>query len=159
MKKELLLNSEPRVGFIPQNSDGVADIEGPIYDRTNFLSAMVQGVVGAVTGTPTDLDIVITVYHGDAVDDEDTPTSITDEVATLLVLTLADVQAGTASDFINIDLTGFKKWVRLDTALTFTGGTTPTADVSGTWIFGDPRFSESVTDAQNVETYATTEVV
>jgi hypothetical protein len=152
VKKELLLNSEARVGFIPENTDGTA-IAGPIFDRTNFLSALIHGVVGAVTGAPTDLDLVITLYAGETVDDEDTPTSITDEAATNFVLTVADAQAGSAEDFINVDLTGVPKWVRIGAVATFTGGTTPTADVACTFTLSDPRYSEDVSDAQNVDTY------
>ncbi len=152
MKKELLLNSEMRTGFAPVASTGT-EIAGPIFDRTNFLSAEVFASVGAVTGTPTDLDIVVTIYHGDAVDSETTPTSITDETSTTITLTLADAQAGSAEAYINVDLTPLKKWVRLGAVATFTGGTTPAALVNATWSLGDPRYQEAVTDAQNVLTY------
>ena len=153
MKKELLLNSEVQPAIIPQNDDGNAAVAGSIYDLTKFESALVFASVGAVTGTPTDLDVTVTIYTGDDVDDEDAPTSITDEAATTYVLTLSGVQAGSATDFMNVDLSGLKKWGRVDVELGFTGGTTPTADIDAIWVFGDPAYSEEVTDAENVGTY------
>lgn len=152
MKKELLLNSEVQPALIPQNS-AAATITGPIYDLAKFESALLMAQIGAVTGTPTDLDIVVTVVTGDVVDDEDAPTSITDGAATTYVLTLADVQAGSASDFINIDAGGLKRWAQVSAVLTFTGGSTPATDISASWIFGDPEYSNEVTDAQNINTY------
>ncbi|MTI49460.1 MAG: hypothetical protein FH761_16630 [Firmicutes bacterium] len=149
MKKQLLLNTEVKTGIKPQNDDGSAAIAGPIFNRTNFLSAILHGAVGDVTGTPTGLDATFTVYHGDTVNDEEIPTSITDEEATGFVLTLADVQSGNAEDFVNINLEGLKKWIRVDAELTFTEGTSPAADVSSSLVLGDPRYTENVTSANN----------
>ena len=149
MKKELLNNTEPKAAFIPQNNDGT-QIDGSIFDRTNVLSALIHGMAGAVTGTPTDLDVVFTLVHGDAVDDEATPTSITDAEDTTFILTLEAVQAGSAEDFINVDLTGVKKWVQVKAEATFTGGTAPKVDLASVITIGDPRRAEDLTDAQNI---------
>lgn len=148
MKKELLINSEIQPAIIPQNNDG-AVVLGAIYDRRNFLSAMLNGSIGAVTGAPSGLVATFTIYSGDVVDNESAPTSITDEVVSNDIITLTGVQAGSAADFINVDLTGLGRWIRVDVDLTFTAGTAPTADIDSTWVFGDPRHSEDVTDPQN----------
>lgn len=154
MKRELLLNTAPRVGITPITSVA-ATLSGPIYDTKAFESAIFQAMIGAVTGTPTDLDVVVTLYHGNAVDSVSAPTTITDEAATTYVLTLANVQAGNANDFICVLLDGLKRYVRAKAVLTFAGGTTPAAAISGVWVMGDPQYTNEVPVAQNVSTYVT----
>lgn len=141
---------EVKAAIAPQNSDGTL-INGNIFDGSNYNSAIVALTIGAVTGTPTNLQAEVTVYSGNEVDNETTPTSITDEVASTVYLIDVDgLQAGNAVETLEIINDDLGKWQRVAVDLTFTGGSTPAADIACEWILGDPIYSEEVPAAVNV---------
>jgi len=117
---------KPVAGFSPQASDGTAAIEGPAIDRTGFLSAVLHGRTGAVTGAPT-----AQTYDLKLQESADGSTWTDIPGAAITQITAADTEAD-----VNVNLAGAEKYIRAVGTVTFTGGTTPTLQVAATVILG-----------------------
>lgn len=104
---------------------------GIILDRFGFYDAIVHLKVGAVTGSPTAQGVALKVQTGDQSDGSDFADVTGDAIAALT--------ANSAEAELNLDLNPYKRYFRVVTTTTFTGGTTPAIPVAVSVVLGSPR--------------------
>lgn len=102
---------------------------GEAIDRFNYRDAILHAVVGNVTGTPTAQKVVLKVQHSDTATAGDFVDAEIQGIESVLTIE----QEGE----LHLNLDGFKQFVRVVATATFTGGTTPKADVIGTIVLGN----------------------
>ena len=112
-------------GIGPQNAADGATVNGSGVDRQGLRSCVVAAHVGAVTGAPTATSIQFKLQKSD---DNSTFTDVSGASTTI---TAADSSAE-----LDLDISGLKRYVRVVAAVSFTGGTSPTADIAATLILG-----------------------
>lgn len=110
---------------VPQNS-AAATVNGTAVDRTGYESCVLQGLVGAATGTPTAVSVTFKLQES-----ADGSTGWAD-------VTDASVEATAENSAVEADvnLAGALPYVRVVATVAFTGGTSPTIDVAGLLTLG-----------------------
>lgn len=106
-------------------------VNGLVIDRTGFYDAAVHLKVGAATGAPTEQGVSLKMQTGDASDGSDMVDVAGDVIEALTT--------DNAEKKLNIDLSGYKQYLRVVTTVTFTGGTSPTIPVAVSVVLGGPR--------------------
>lgn len=131
MKRELFDNVVVRVGAI-----GVA------VDRKGFLSAVIAASIGEVSGSPSEAKLSVKVEHSDTADGvfinvEDTMIN-PEHVSHGGILKEVIVQSEDMLQ-MNLDLIGCKRYIKITPTITFTGGTSPSAESAAyALVLGDP---------------------
>ena len=120
------------VAMKPADSDGTA-IVGEIIDRLGFDSAVFTALFGDTAGAPSATSVPLKFYHGNASDLADAV-----EVTTLAV-TVTDPAAG-AKQELNVNLVPLGRYVRMDTDIEFTAGTTPKLEIAGAYSLGQKKY-------------------
>jgi len=117
-------------GVIPQNQSGDGTINGATgIDRTGFHSAKLVLFVGAVTGTPTSFTVDCNLQ-------ESSDDGSADAYADIANSGVTQVTAASTIVEQDIDLADVEKWIRPSIDVAFTGGTSPTVDVTAMIILG-----------------------
>lgn len=104
---------------------------GLTIDRLGYLDAKVHLKAGAATGTPSAQGVSLKMQTGDASDGSD--------MADVAGDTIAALTANNAEANLNIDLSGYKRYLRVVATVTFTGGTTPAIPAAATVALGGAR--------------------
>lgn len=103
-------------GIVPiARAAGTAN--GTVVDRLGFLDGVVHLNTGAATGAPTAQGVALKVQHGDVSDGSD--------MADVTGATIAALAADNAQAQLDLDLIGYKRYIRVVVTTTFTAGTTP----------------------------------
>lgn len=121
MSKKLGESTKVVAGLNPVGL-AAGSVNGLIIDRLGFDDAKVHLKVGAATGTPTAQGVSLKMQTGDASDGSDMADVANDTIAALT--------ADNAEGSLNVDLSGYKRYLRVVATVTFTGGTTPAIPVS-----------------------------
>jgi len=103
-------------GFDPQANTGGA-ISGAIIDRIGYGEAEVAINFAVVTGSPSAATTAVVIQHGDAANLSDAATFVT--AASALDISAAGIAV------YPVDLSGAKRYIRVTSDATYTGGTTP----------------------------------
>jgi len=106
-------------------------VNGLVIDRLGFEDAKVHLKVGAATGSPTAQGVSLKMQAGDASDGSD--------MADVSGDTIAALTTDNAEGNLNVDLSGYKRYLRVVATVTFTGGTTPAIPVAVTVALGNAR--------------------
>jgi hypothetical protein len=114
---------------VPPTARVSGSINGVIVDRFGFLDAVVHLGLGAATGTPTAQGVALKLQTGALADGSDMADATG---ATITALTADSLQAE-----LDIDLSGYKRYIRAVVTTTFTGGTTPAIPVAVTVALGN----------------------
>ena len=117
----------------PELDDGAAAASGNIIDRLAFDSAVFTVAFGATTGTPTSIDYVFKLEHGDASDLSDAT-----DLSGATVSSDTDPSAGDVVE-LNVDLEPAKRYIRFVATGTYVGGTTPTVGIAATGALGESK--------------------
>lgn len=112
----------------PQNDDGTLDA-GNIIDTLGFESCVFTMLYGANTGSATAIADAVKIEEGDASDLSDAAD------VTGATLAVADPAAGDEAE-LNMDLRSRKRYLRLSSTVTFTGGSTPAIDKAASVVLG-----------------------
>ena len=141
MKKQVSnVNLKLTPALNPQSASA-GTVNGTVIERRNFLSAVANVAIGAVTGSPTATSITYTVQHGTMADGSDMADF---DGRGESVITSSAITAANANTSVDIDLEGAHRYIRLVIAVAFTGGTSPAAQLSGSVVLGDPRYTEDI---------------
>jgi hypothetical protein len=114
---------------VPPQSSAAATVTGTWLDRTahgSALSAVLHGMLGAVSGAPSAIDV--TVQLQDATSNGGAGAA---NFGPAITLSAADTD-GVA----NIDLSGAREFVAAVVTVAFTGGTSPAALVAADVVLG-----------------------
>jgi hypothetical protein len=104
-------------------------VNGVVIDRFGFLDAVVHLGLGVASGTPTVQGVALKLQTGAAADGSDMA-DVTG--STIPVLTVDSLQAE-----LDINLSGYKRYIRPVITTTFTGGTTPAIPSAVTVALGN----------------------
>jgi hypothetical protein len=123
---------------VEQTAGATAEVEGPIYDRSRLeemiLSCVCYAAVTAVLAQDETLSLAVEIYHGDEDD-------MSDE-ALFAELTALEATGGTGGSteqvdgYLDIDLSGAKRYVRVKAEPTLSAVDTDTATFSSVLVFG-----------------------
>lgn len=128
MAKRLAESVKVVAGIAPiARSAGTAN--GDVIDRLGFAGAVVHLKAGAATGAPTAQGVALKVQHGDASNGSD--------MADVTGATIAALTADNAEAQLDLDLSGYKRYIRVVVTTTFTGGTTPTIPSAVDVVLGE----------------------
>lgn len=116
MSKKLGERAKVVAGIAPL-TQAAGSVNGDVIDRLGFLDAIVHLKAGAATGTPTTQGVALKVQTGDAADGSD--------MADVSGAAIAALTADNAEAELNIDLNGYKRYLRVVVTTSFTAGTTP----------------------------------
>lgn len=114
----------PKVAIAPQSSVA-ATVNGTGVNRDGYLSAVLHGVTGAVSGAPTTTSVVYKIQHSNDDGSTDAYADADDNQGNALAM--AALTAASSDKRMDIDLSGLKKYVRVVATISFTGGTSPAA--------------------------------
>jgi hypothetical protein len=128
MSLKLGENAKLIAGIAPA-LQAAGDANGTVIDRFGFLDAIVHLKVGAASGTPTAQGVSLKIQTGDASDGSD--------MADVTDATIAALAADNAEAELNLDLSGYKQYIRPVVTTAFTGGTTPKIPVAVTVAIGN----------------------
>jgi len=124
----------PVTSVFPQSS-GAATIDGSSIDRfahNTPLSCFLHQVVGAIGVAPSAASVVTTLQHSP---DNSNWTNYTPDGASVAAATPAVTAADTGSG-VAVDLSAANRYIRSVTAVTLTGGTSPSVLVASDIILG-----------------------
>ena len=119
-----------QVGTLPKNDDGSAAVEGTGIDRHavgNAQSVVLVASCGAATGSPTAQTFDAKIQHSTA-----SASGYADLTGAAITQITADDQIG----YVDVDLTGANRYIRVVHTVTFTGGSSPAIPVATELIFG-----------------------
>lgn len=131
MRKTLLETVKPLKGLI-KAAQAAGTVNGAVIDRDGFRDAVVHLGVGAASGAPTATKVTLKIQHGDAADGSDAVDAVIANVTTVS----GEVGAN-GETYLNLDLLGFKRYIRPVAVVAFTGGTSPAVDVAATVVLGN----------------------
>lgn len=109
------------LGVAPQSSQA-ATVNGAAIDRAGYMGALVTGLTGTATGSPTTQSTTYKVQ-----DSADGSTGWADYNTSATALTAND-----GVKEISVDLRGAKKYIRVVAVVAFTGGSTPAQLIGAT---------------------------
>lgn len=121
------VNHKPSV---PPADYSAGTTNGVIVDRLGYGSGAMYVAAGAVGGSPSAISVIVTLQHGNDSGLSDAA-SIS---AAAITLTAENTDA-----MLYLRLAGCKRYVRLVSVVSFTGGTTPSIAVNAGFILGDNR--------------------
>lgn len=130
MSKKLGESTKTIAGLNPV-ALAAGSVNGLVIDRLGFEDAKVHLKVGAATGTPTTQGVSLKMQTGDASDGSDMVDVTGDTIAALT--------ADNAEGRLNVDLSGYKRYLRAVATVTFTGGTSPAIPVAVTVALGNAK--------------------
>jgi hypothetical protein len=116
------------VGLKPINSAASATNKGDAIDRLGFNSAVMAAAVGAAAGGPSARSAIFKVQQSDTTTDGD--------FVDVSGAALAAMTADNASGYLDLNIQGLKRYIRVVCTVALTGGTTPTIPVAATIILG-----------------------
>lgn len=116
------------VGLKPTNSAASATNKGAAIDRLGFLSAVIACAIGSAAGSPSAISATYKLQESDTTTDGD----FTDVSGAAL----AAMTANDSSGYIDANLQGLKRYIRVVCTVALTGGSTPTLPVAATVILG-----------------------
>lgn len=116
---------------IPSQSAAAGTVNGTGINRSGLQSAQLSLDVGAVTGTPTSFSLAAQIQHSNDNGATDPWTNFTPNVG---AASLTATASGLA--YVGVNLLGAKQYVRTQLVASFTGGTSPAAQVCGVLTFG-----------------------
>lgn len=116
------------IGILPQTALA-GTFTGPSVDRQDFDSAVIHGMTGAATGTPTTQSVIYKLQ--DSADDS----SFEDVANVDLAAMIADNDNGE----LDVNLSGLRRYVRLAAVVAFTGGSSPAIPIAATLTLGGAR--------------------
>ena len=103
-------------------------VNGIIIDRFGFQDAVVHLGLGATSSTPSAQGVALKIQTGDVLAGTD--------MADVTGATIAALAADSLQAELDIDLSGYKRYIRAVVTTTFTGGTTPAIPVAVTVALG-----------------------
>lgn len=118
----------------PQALAATGAVNGPVIDRRNHLSAVLLGITGAATGSPSGISTTFKLQHGDASDGSDMADF--DDNSPRGTASNKTATAENALALLGLDLSGAKRYVRVVATNALTGGTTPTLQVGAGLFMG-----------------------
>ena len=98
------------------------NVNGVIVDRIGFLDAVVHLGLGVVAGAPSVQGVALKLQTGAVVDGSD--------MADVTGATITALTADSLQSELDVDLSGYKRYVRAVVTTTFTGGTAPSIPVA-----------------------------
>jgi hypothetical protein len=116
------------VGLKPINSAASATNKGAAIDRLGFDSGVLHAMVGAAAGGPSAQSAIFKLQESDTTTDGD--------FADVTGASLAAMTADNASGYLDINLQGFKRYIRVVCTVALTSGSTPTLPVAATITLG-----------------------
>lgn len=116
-----------KFSLAPQSMAASATANGSSVDRLGASSAVLVGLAGAATGTPTGVSVTYKIQDSADGSTFADVTSITDDV---------ELTAVSSAVELDVDLTGLRRYIRVVATTALTGGTTPTILVAGCLILG-----------------------
>lgn len=123
-----------RTALRPQAAPAAAafSLLGLSIDRDAYQSALIKIAAGASSGAPTSFAVSTKVQ------DSADGTTFADVVASQPnpLVTIADITAINASNVVELDLSGMRRFVRTVHTVAFVGGTAPTILLAGECILG-----------------------
>jgi len=143
MKRELLNNTK----IIPALTPTITALEegvtnGLVLDRLGFLSSVIFLAVGNASGTPSAQSVKIKLQHGDESDGSDME-DFNDKDGN--VIQSDELLNDAEYTFVDADIEGAKRYIRIVVTVDFTGGTTPAIPVNSSVALGDAKYSKDVT--------------
>jgi len=108
-------------------ASAAATINGVAVDRRDFGSAVLTHFAGAATGAPTAQTAATKLQESDT--SGGTFTDVTGAAP-------SDLTVDDTDSSVDVDLTGVKRFVRVVTTVSFTGGTSPTLPVGAALVLG-----------------------
>ena len=124
----LIERAKANIGIQPQLLSGTTEVSGDTIDRRGFASLLASFWTGATSGTPDSFTVTGKLYHGDA-------SNMSDEADTGLSFTVLTAADAIAKKYI--DLTPYKRYIRLKVTPAFVGGTSPKVNCAGSIVIGD----------------------
>lgn len=116
MPKKLAEKTKLVAGIAPAaRTAGAAN--GTVIDRLGFLDAVVHLRAGAASGSPTAQGVALKMQHGAAADGSD--------MADVSGAAIAALDADNEEAQLDIDLSGYKRYIRAVVTTSFTGGSSP----------------------------------
>ena len=112
-------------------ASAAATINGDGIDRLGFSSAVLHHQCGDATGSPSAQSVATRLQHSDA---QGSGFADVSPAVTLTALTANNTDAER-----DVDLTGLKRYIRLVSVVTFTGGSSPAIPVAATITLGGPE--------------------
>lgn len=112
-------------GIPPTNDDGTAAINGAAIDRLGFQSAVLQVANGVATGAPTSYTIDAKLQES-----ADGSTGWTD----ISGAAITQITADNSDEYVDVNLAGAKRYIRVVATTAFVGGTSPTVPVAATVV-------------------------
>jgi hypothetical protein len=123
-------NLRQKVGIIPA-AQAAGTVNGPAIDRSNARDCVVMVSTGAVTGAPSTQTVAAKIQ-----DSDDGSTGWNDLAGGAVPnITIANGQAE-----LDYGLLQAKKFIRVVSTVSFTGGTAPTIQVAAAVALGDSVF-------------------
>lgn len=113
-------------GIDPKSEDGTGQ-NGSSIDRSGFASCVLVGQNGAATGSPTSYTVDFKLQES-----ADGSTGWSDISGAAVTQITADDQL----EYVDVDLSGVKQYIRVVEATSFTGGSSPTVPASATVVLG-----------------------
>lgn len=114
----------------PQNSADDTTTSGASVDKGDALSGVIVGSIGAVTGTPTGISVIFRL--------QDSPDGTTGWANVLdLAAAIVETAPATAIDTtveLDVLLQPTKQFLRIQSIVDLTAGTTPTVDVGAVLV-------------------------
>jgi hypothetical protein len=123
------------IGAFVKNALGIAPVSATagstngalVIDRRDYLSCKLSVVTGAVSGAPTTTSVTATLQ-----DSDDGSTGWTD----VADATTTAATAANSEGHVDVDLSGVKRYIRVNRTVTFTGGTSPSVMVGAVVTLG-----------------------
>lgn len=112
-------------GIPPTNDDGTAAINGAAIDRLGFQSAVLQVANGAAAGAPTSYTVDAKLQES-----ADGSTGWTD----ISGAAITQITADNSDEYVDVNLAGAKRYIRVVATTAFVGGTSPTVPVAATVV-------------------------
>lgn len=119
----------------PQSSSGAASygLAGLAINRSDFQSMLLKVVSGAKSGSPTTVTVKAKVQHCDT--EGGTYTDVATGPANTAVA-ISDITDQNQERFLELDLSGFKEFLKVAFEVSFTGGSSPAVLLAAEAVLG-----------------------
>jgi hypothetical protein len=128
-KRDIGAHVAAKTGTLPKNDDGSAAVTGTEIDLTtigNPKSCVLNVQAGAATGSPTTQTLDAKIEHSP---DNSTWADLSGAATT-------QIAADDTVEYLDVDLSGANRYVRVEHTVAFTGGSSPAWPVATQLIFG-----------------------
>jgi len=126
--------------FYPQIVSGETVVSGIAFDRKGYESAKFGIGCGYTANSPTNVQIEFGLQESDT--ESGTYAAVTISETTTITGENADIPGSYLE--VNVDLKARKRWVKPTVTPTFTGGSSPTANVSVAVVLGEATIVPAV---------------